>query len=141
YYDYIVIDEVHHIAASSYRSVIDYFKPEIFLGLTATPERHDGVDILSDFCGVIAAEIRLPEAINQRHLSPFQYFAIDDDTDLRNISWSRGRYDIAQLSNLYTHNQLRVNMIIRNLREIVTDTSNMKALAFCVSKEHANYMC
>lgn len=141
YYDYIVIDEVHHIAASSYRSVIDYFKPDILLGLTATPERHDGIDILSDFCGVIAAEIRLPEAINQRHLSPFQYFAVDDDTDLRNISWSRGRYDIAQLSNVYTHNQQRVNMIVRSLREIITDTSKMKALAFCVSKEHANYMC
>ncbi|MFV9473692.1 DUF3427 domain-containing protein [Advenella sp. RU8] len=141
YYDYIVIDEVHHIAASSYRTVINYFKPEILLGLTATPERHDGVDILSDFCGVIAAEIRLPEAINQRHLSPFQYFAIDDDTDLRNISWSRGRYDIAQLSNVYTHNQQRVNKIVRSLQEIITDTSKMKALAFCVSKDHANYMC
>src|SRR5690606_40482731 len=55
----------------------------ILLGLTATPERHDGSDILSDFCNVIAAEIRLPEAINRRLLSPFQYFGIDDDTDLQ----------------------------------------------------------
>ncbi len=140
YYDYIVIDEVHHIAASSYRAVLEYFSPTILLGLTATPERHDGGDILADFGGVIAAEIRLPEAINRRHLCPFQYFAIDDDTDLRNIAWSRGRYDIAQLTNLYTHNQARFNKIFLSMQEIITDIGKMKALAFCVSKEHAQYM-
>ena len=111
------------------------------LGLTATPERHDGSDILVDFCDVIAAEIHLPEAISRRHLCPFQYFGIDDETDLRNISWSRGRYDISQLTNLYTHNQARVNKIVQSLREIVTDILDMKALAFCVSREHADFMC
>ncbi|ASU23399.1 restriction endonuclease subunit R [Vibrio qinghaiensis] len=140
YYNYIVIDEVHHIAASSYRAVLEYFSPSILLGLTATPERHDGGDILADFGGVIAAEIRLPEAINRRHLCPFQYFGIDDDTDLRTIPWSRGRYDIAQLTNLYTHNQTRFNKILLSMQEIITDLSKMKALAFCVSKEHAQYM-
>ncbi|GAB2603294.1 DUF3427 domain-containing protein [Nitrincola alkalisediminis] len=140
YYDYIVIDEVHHIAASSYRALLEHFSPTILLGLTATPERHDGGDILADFGGVIAAEIRLPEAINRRHLCPFQYFAIDDDTDLRNIAWSRGRYDIAQLTNLYTHNQVRFDKILLSMQEIITDIRKMKALAFCVSKEHALYM-
>ncbi|WP_217534327.1 DUF3427 domain-containing protein [Vibrio metschnikovii] len=140
YYDYIVIDEVHHIAASSYRALLEHFSPTILLGLTATPERHDGGDILADFGGVIAAEIRLPEAINRRHLCPFQYFAIDDDTDLRNIAWSRGRYDIAQLTNLYTHNQVRFDKILLSMQEIITDIGKMKALAFCVSKEHALYM-
>lgn len=140
FYDYIVIDEVHHVAASSYRGLLEHFEPTILLGLTATPERHDGVDILVDFCGVIAAEIRLPEAINQWHLCPFQYFAIDDETDLRKLSWSRGRYDVAELSNLYTHNEQRVTRIIRSLAETVTDIGNIKALAFCVSREHAEYM-
>lgn len=140
FYDYIVIDEVHHIAASSYRSILAHFSPSILLGLTATPERHDGGDILADFGGVIAAEIRLPEAINRRHLCPFQYFGIDDDTDLRNIAWSRGRYDIAQLTNLYTHNQVRFDKILLSMQEIITDTGKMKALAFCVSKDHAQYM-
>ncbi|GAB3486736.1 DUF3427 domain-containing protein [Marinomonas epiphytica] len=140
YYDYIVIDEVHHISATSYRALLEYFTPSILLGLTATPERHDGGDILADFGGVIAAEIRLPEAINRRHLSPFQYFGIDDDTDLRSISWSRGRYDIAQLTSLYTHNQARFDKILQSMQEILTDISRMKALAFCVSKEHAQYM-
>lgn len=140
FYDYIVIDEVHHIAASSYRSVLAHFSPSILLGLTATPERHDGGDILADFGGVIAAEIRLPEAINRRHLCPFQYFGIDDETDLRTISWSRGRYDIAQLTNLYTYNQARFDKILQSMQEIITDIGQMRALAFCVSKEHARYM-
>lgn len=140
YFDYIVIDEVHHISASSYRAVLKHFSPKILLGLTATPERHDGTDILSDFCNVIAAEIRLPEAINQRHLSPFQYFAIDDDTDLTKISWSKGRYDIAELTHLYTYNDQRVLRILQSLDEVVTDISQMRALAFCVSKEHAKFM-
>ncbi len=140
YFDYIVIDEVHHISASSYRTILKHFSPQILLGLTATPERHDGTDILSDFCNVIAAEIRLPEAINQRHLSPFQYFAIDDDTDLTKISWSKGRYDIAELTHLYTYNDQRVLRILQSLQEVVTDISQMRALAFCVSKQHARFM-
>lgn len=140
YYDYIVIDEVHHIAATSYRAVLAHFSPSILLGLTATPERHDGGDILADFGGVIAAEIRLPEAINRRYLCPFQYFGIDDDTDLRTIPWSRGRYDIAKLTNLYTNNEARFNKILLGMQEIITELNKMKALAFCVSKEHAQYM-
>jgi len=140
YYDFIVVDEVHHISAASYRAILEHFTPSILLGLTATPERHDGGDILGDFGGVIAAEIRLSEAINRRHLSPFQYFGIDDDTDLRNIPWSRGRYDIAQLTNLYTHNHARFTRILLSLQEIITDLGSMRALAFCVSKEHAEYM-
>ena len=140
YYDYIVIDEVHHIAANSYRSILKHFSPTILLGLTATPERHDGSDILSDFGGVIAAELRLPEAINLQHLCPFQYFGIDDDTDLSNVSWSRGRYDISQLTKLYTHNQSRFSKILLSMQSIITDIGSMKALAFCVSQEHAEYM-
>lgn len=140
YFDYIVIDEVHHIAASSYRAVLKYFQPQILLGLTATPERHDGANILSDFCGVIAAEIRLPEAINQRHLSPFQYFAIDDETDLSRINWTKGRYDVAELTKVYTHNDQRVIHILQSLNETITDISMMRALAFCVSRDHANFM-
>ena len=80
-----MIDEVHHIAAKSYCSIVSYFSPQILLGLTATPERHDGADILNDFCGVTAAEIRLTDAINRRFLCPFQYFGIDDDTDLSKV--------------------------------------------------------
>ncbi|OEE29668.1 DUF3427 domain-containing protein [Aliivibrio fischeri] len=140
YYDYIVIDEVHHISAKSYRAVLEHFSPHILLGLTATPERQDGADILNDFCDVIAADIRLPEAINQRLLTPFQYFCIDDDTDISNVSWTKGHYDISELTQIYTHNDQRVIRIINSMNEIITDITQMKALAFCVSKEHAKYM-
>jgi superfamily II DNA or RNA helicase len=140
FYDYVVIDEVHHVTAQTYRKLMGYFTPQILLGLTATPERHDGGDILADFSGVIAAEIRLPEAINQRHLCPFQYFAVDDDTDLRKVSWSNGRYDISQLTNLYTHNHVRVNKILQEMQRVITDVKQMRALAFCVSHDHADYM-
>src|SRR5690606_11759221 len=84
YYDFIIIDEVHHIAANSYRPILNYFEPKVLLGLTATPERMDGSDILEDFSGKIAAEIRLPEALNRKLLCPFQYFGISDSVDLTN---------------------------------------------------------
>ncbi|MGO3644974.1 MAG: DUF3427 domain-containing protein, partial [Pseudoalteromonas sp.] len=140
YYDYIVIDEVHHVSAASYRAILNHFTPTILLGLTATPERQDGANILDDFCGVIAAEIRLPEAINQRHLCPFQYFGLDDETDLSQITWRGGRYDISELSNLYTGENGRANKIISSLADIVTNVHNIKALAFCVSQDHAVFM-
>lgn len=88
YFDYIVIDEVHHIAAASYRGLLAAFSPHILLGLTATPERHDGGNILADFCGVIAAEIRLPEAINRRHLCPFNILA-STMIQTRQVPWKR----------------------------------------------------
>lgn len=133
-------EEILKQARAAYRGVLrNSAFGELWVG-GHTPERHDGGDILADFGGVIAAEIRLPEAINRRHLCPFQYFGIDDDTDLRTIPWSRGRYDIAQLTNLYTHNQVRFDKILLSMQEIITDIGKMKALAFCVSKEHASYM-
>ncbi|MCF2856154.1 DUF3427 domain-containing protein [Pseudoalteromonas sp. SMS1] len=140
FYDYIVIDEVHHIAANSYRGVINHFAPSILLGLTATPERQDGGNILSDFNDVIAAELRLPEAINNRYLIPFQYFAIDDDTDLSRVSWQRGRYDVGALTHVFTQNDHRALKIMQSLADIVTNVHVIKALAFCVSKQHAIFM-
>lgn len=141
FYDFIIIDEVHHISASSYRSVLEHFAPRILLGLTATPERLDGSNILSDFCDTIAAELRLPHAINERYLCPFQYFAIDDTVDLSNAKWEKGRYQPSELTELYTANDIRVNHILRNMEEVIGDLSSIKALAFCVTQDHAEYMC
>ena len=140
FYDFIIIDEVHHIAANSYRPILEHFKPAILLGLTATPERNDGQDILSDFCGTIAAEIRLPEAINRRLLCPFQYFGITDRVDLSQIDWKRGRYEPSELTRVYTQNDDRVRDIISNLDKYITDINDVRALGFCVSQEHALYM-
>jgi len=140
YYDFIIIDEVHHISASSYRAILNYFTPKLLLGLTATPERHDGTNILDDFCGTIAAELRLPHAINERYLCPFQYFAVDDTVDLSNASWASGRYLPAELTQLYTANDIRVSHILRNMQDIIGDLTSIKALAFCVTQTHAEYM-
>ncbi|MDX2245853.1 MAG: DUF3427 domain-containing protein [Bacteroidia bacterium] len=140
FYDYIVIDEVHHIAASSYRSIISKFNPVILLGLTATPERMDGEDILSDFCDTIAAEIRLPEALNRKLLCPFQYFGITDSVDLTKVGWQNGKYVPVELTKIYTDSDRRVREIIQNLEKYLKDIHDVRALCFCVSQEHARYM-
>jgi superfamily II DNA or RNA helicase len=140
FYDYIVVDEVHHIAASSYRPILNRFKPTILLGLTATPERMDGEDILKDFCNTIAAEIRLPEALNRKLLCPFQYFGISDSIDLSNAAWQRGRYLPSELTQIYTQNDKRIGEIISNLNKYLRDINEVRALCFCVSQEHAQFM-
>jgi superfamily II DNA or RNA helicase len=140
FYDYIVIDEVHHIPAKSYRPILTYFTPKILLGLTATPERMDGEDILLDFSNSISAEIRLPEAMNRKLLCPFQYFGISDSIDLSNVSWRRGRYDISELEKVYSEDDRRVIDILNNCNKYLTDINEVCALGFCVSKKHAQFM-
>lgn len=139
YYDFIIIDEVHHIAASSYRPLLKRFSPKILLGLTATPERMDGQDILPDFCDKIAAEIRLPEALNRKLLCPFQYFGITDTTDISQVSWNNGKYDSTELTQIYNKDQ-RVSQVLSAIQNYLTDPNDVKALCFCVSIEHAQYM-
>ena len=140
FYDMIVIDEVHHISANSYRSILSLFSPDILLGLTATPERQDGKSILEDFCHTIAAELRLSDAINRRYLCPFQYFGIDDVVDLSDVTWKKGRYIPGELTQIYTQNDNRVNHILQNMDSILEDIHAIKCLAFCVSQDHADYM-
>jgi superfamily II DNA or RNA helicase len=140
YYDFVIIDEVHHIEAKTYRPIIDYFKPKILLGLTATPERMDGADILKDFCNRIAAEIRLPEALNKKLLSPFQYFGITDSIDLNNVKWEKGKYLASELTSLYTKNNVRVGQIIDNLKKYTNDINDVQAIGFCVTVQHATFM-
>ncbi len=144
YYDYIVIDESHHAAAQSYEKALMHFQPKILLGLTATPERMDGQDIYRYFDRRVAAEIRLPEAINRKLLCPFQYFGVSDTVDLNDLRWVRGGYDRAELSNLYTLSrgvaEKRADHILRSMDKYVTDMNDVRALGFCVSIEHARFM-
>jgi superfamily II DNA or RNA helicase len=140
FYDFIIVDEVHHIAASSYRPILNRFKPKILLGLTATPERMDGENILKDFSNTIAAEIRLPEALNRKLLCPFQYFGITDSIDLSNVEWKNGRYLPSELTRIYTRNDRRVGEIISNLNKYLKDIDEARALCFCVTQEHAQFM-
>lgn len=140
YYDYVVLDEVHHAAADSYQQVIRFLKPAVLLGLTATPERADGKSILGDFGHRIAAEIRLPDALNNKLLCPFQYFAVSDAIDLDKVKWTRGKYDVEELTQLYTGSDMRVRDIILNLNRYCKDSHDVLALGFCISKDHAKYM-
>ncbi len=140
FFDYIVIDECHHLTANSYRGILDYFQPKIMLGLTATPERMDGGDIQEDFHNRIAAEIRLPEALNRKLLCPFQYFGITDSIDLSNVGWERGRYIASELSSVYTSNDRRVREIIDSLEKYTKDLNDVRTIGFCVTMEHARFM-
>ena len=144
FYDFIIVDEFHHAAAPTYQRLLEHYKPKVLLGLTATPERMDGKSVLSYFDGRIAAEIRLPEAIDRKLLCPFQYFGVTDTADLTEVKWARGGYDITELSNLYTMNTLvaerRADSIVRSVQKYVTDIDDVKGLGFCVSVAHANFM-
>jgi len=144
FYDFIVVDEFHHAAAPSYQRLLSWYHPKIMLGLTATPERMDGRDILTYFENRIAAEIRLPEAIERKLLCPFQYFGVTDIIDLSELRWTRGGYDKIELSNVYTLNReiarRRVSYIATAVQRYVTDLSEVKGLGFCVSIAHAKFM-
>lgn len=139
-FDVIVIDEFHHAAAASYQEILNHFTPVELLGLTATPERTDGFDVRDCFEGRTASEMRLWDALKADLLCPFHYFGIHDGTDLSSISWSRGSYDVEQLSGLYTGNDARSRIVLRELGDKVHDTGTMRALGFCVGVAHAEYM-
>jgi superfamily II DNA or RNA helicase len=140
YFDFIIIDECHHLTASTYRNILKYFNPKVFLGLTATPERMDGGDIQEDFHNRIAAEIRLPEALNRKLLCPFQYFGITDSIDLSKVGWEKGRYVASELSSVYTANDKRVGEIINSLVKYTKDLNEVRAIGFCVTMDHAKFM-
>ena len=144
YYDYIIVDEFHHAAAPSYKRMLEHFEPRTLLGLTATPERHDGLDILPWFDNRIAAEIRLPEAIDRKLLCPFHYFGVSDETDLSQVRWTRGGYDASELENVFVFSReqakRRAKSIVASVARYVTDINDMRGLGFCVSKEHARFM-
>jgi len=139
-YEVIVIDEFHHAQATTYGRIIDHLKPRELLGLTATPERGDGVDVRDLFDGRTAAELRLWDALGADLLTPFHYFGVADGTDLQRVDWRAGAYDSGALSNLYTGNDFRASIILRAVQDKIADLDDMKAIGFCVSVDHAAYM-
>lgn len=139
-FDIVVVDEFHHAEARTYRRLIEHLRPKELLGLTATPERADGVDVRSFFDGRTAAELRLWDALGADLLSPFHYFGIADGTDLTDVAWTRGRYDERALDNVFTGNDARATIVLKQLRDKIGDVLQMRALGFCVSVAHAEYM-
>ncbi|MEJ2862828.1 DUF3427 domain-containing protein [Actinomycetospora flava] len=139
-FEVAVIDEFHHAEAPSYQRLLNRLKAHELLGLTATPDRMDNVDVRALFGGRVAVEIGLGEALEQDLLCPFHYFGVADNTDLTALEWKRGTYDVDALDRLYTGNDARTRIVLNALRDRVTDVGRMRALGFCVSVAHARYM-
>ena len=149
YWDMVILDEAHHGVAKSYRPILEGLQPNVLLGLTATPERADGSTIADDFDIPVAGEIRLPDALEQKILCPFHYYAISDHTtDLSAVEWKRGKYDPSEIANLIDGNKLRAQLVIDKVVEHLPDPCNpedfernyVRGLGFCVSKAHAHFM-
>jgi len=141
HFDVVIVDEFHHAAASSYRRLLDHLEPQQLLGLTATPERSDGLDILSYFGGEIAAEMRLWDAIDQYRLVPFAYYGVHDGLDLSKVPWKRGQgYEVEALSRLMTSTEVWARTVLQTLRDRVESVDDCRALGFCVSVDHARFM-
>ncbi len=145
FYDFIIVDEVHHGPAASYRAIFERFSPRILLGLTATPERMDGASVAADFGNRFAAEIRLPEALEEKLLCPFHYFGVADPVSLVTDNfWSGGKYDIAELEKVYTGAHAlalqRLDVVVSSLLRFEPDLERVRGIGFCVSIRHAEFM-
>lgn len=141
HFDVLIVDEFHHAAAPTYERLLRHFTPRVLLGLTATPERADGKSVLPWFDGRVASELRLWKALDQGLLCPFQYFGVGGAPDISaDRLWTRGRYDLAKLGNVYTADHLFAKRIIQEVAHKVADVHAMRALGFCVDVAHADFM-
>lgn len=145
HFRYIIVDEAHHGAAKSYRPLFDHLSPKVLLGLTATPERMDGSSILPDFDNQLAAEIRLPEALEEKLLCPFHYFGVTDSIDLTADSfWKNGRYDQNALEAVLTGDDLRakarVDTVLQAIHRYQPELNEVRGIGFCAGVKHAQYM-
>ena len=139
-FDVVIVDEFHHAEATTYRRLLGYLRPKVLIGLTATPERADGKEILHWFDDRVASEMRLWDALDQGLLCPFHYLGVSDGTDLRGVGFQRGRYVASELEGVLTGDDVRAARIIDAVREWILDPTQMRALGFCVGVAHAHFM-
>jgi superfamily II DNA or RNA helicase len=135
YFDYIILDEFHHVAANSYQKLLAYFKPKFLLGLTATPYRTDNRDIYSFCDDNVIYEICLKDAINRDLLVPFKYYGIYDATDYTQIEIRNGQYVNEQLERELSRKE-RANLVLEKYHRL----AGAKTMGFCVGIQHAEYM-
>ena len=137
YFDYIIFDEAHHLGGETYQKLLNYFEPKFLLGMTATPERCDDFNIFECFDGHVAVEIRLREALEENLVTPFHYFGIRDieGIDLSDVNLDQ----IHEITKRLKVNE-RVEFIIEQMNLFGHDGEVRKAIGFCVSIEHAEYM-
>ncbi len=143
YWHTVVVDECHRLAARVFDSFVTEIRPEILLGLTATPERSDGRPITKYFDqrpdGSPSVEMRLWHALDLQLLAPFEYYACDDSTDFSEVPWDRPGEREA-IANLVTGNDVRANSVINEWRRLSSNAVTSRALVFCVSVKHAEFM-
>lgn len=143
YWHTVVIDECHRLAAERFDSFATAVAPKVLLGLTATPERSDGKPIAKYFDsrpdGSPAVELRLWHALDLQLLAPFEYYACDDETDFSAVPWDRpGEREAIDI--LVTGNEVRATLVVNEWRRLTADARRSRALVFCVSVAHAQFM-
>ena len=134
-FDYVVVDEVHHAAASSYRKILDALEPGFLLGLTATPERADGADILGIFDDHVAYRAGIDVGIELGRLVPFRYFGVKDSIDYANIPWRNRRFDPNELAAA-----AQTEARMASLWGAWEEHRGQRTLIFCCSVAHANFV-
>ena len=144
YWHSVVIDECHRLAANRFDTFVTAIKPSILLGLTATPERSDGRPISHYFDqrpdGAPAVELRLWHALDLQLLAPFEYYACDDETDFSAVPWDQATAEREAIDNLVTGNRVRARLVVDEWRRLTVDPRQSRALVFCVSVAHAEFM-
>lgn len=140
----VVVDECHRIVADTFHAFVSLVKPKILLGLTATPERSDGNSIMPYFDnrpdGSPAVELRLWTALDLQLLAPFEYYGCDDETDFSEVPWDRAGETAALEGLLITDNTRRARLIVDEWQRLSGNAHVSRALVFCVSVAHAEYM-
>ncbi|MEZ4300814.1 MAG: DEAD/DEAH box helicase family protein [Polyangiaceae bacterium] len=135
-FDYVIVDEVHHGTAPSYRGILDRIEPSFLLGLTATPERADGADLLGLFDDHVAYRADLGTGIESKLLVPFSYWGLRDDTDFGKVSFRNRRFDPGELESA-----IDTEPRLLKLLEAWQSHPGSRTLVFCCSIRHAENAC
>ncbi|MFI5234022.1 MAG: DEAD/DEAH box helicase family protein, partial [Gemmatimonadales bacterium] len=138
HFDYVVTDEFHHAAASSYRKVLAHFQPKFLLGLTATPDRMDGASLLALCDDNLVYRKDLVGGIAAKLLVPFHYFGVKDGLDFAPIPWRSGKFDVDELTKAVATEE-RAAQALAAYRQRA-ETTPRRTLCFCVSVVHADFM-
>ena len=135
WFDYIIVDEFHHAAAPTYRALIDHFTPRFLLGLTATPERTDGGDLLGLCQENLVFRCDMFEGVEEGLLSPFRYLGVPDDVDYAQIPWRSAAFDEEALTQALATQQRAENAFEQHQKH-----GGQKSIGFCCSITHADFM-
>lgn len=134
-FDYVIIDEVHHAAADSYRKILEAVSPRFLIGLTATPDRADARDILALFDDRIVYRADIGRGVREAMLAPFRYFGVKDEIDYANIPWRNRRFDPDELAKA-----AQTEARMRTLWRAWNEHAGTRSIVFCCSIAHARFV-